>query len=94
MGYDSCTLPQCLTITDLGNPLVRNVTVIDAAGGFIGTSDRGDFTLVQGSRAAAVLDEVLRHPTPVDLVLDERRVVIDIRVGGAPFNTDRSTTQR
>ncbi|MGR6584880.1 hypothetical protein ACT89R_30200 (plasmid) [Rhodococcus qingshengii] len=82
------------TITDLGNPLVRNVTVIDAGAGFIGTSDRGDFALVQGSRAAAVLDEVLRHPTPVDLVLDERREVIDIRVGGAPFNTGRSTTQR
>lgn len=82
------------TITDLGNPLVRNVTVIDAAGGFIGTSDRGNFTLVQGSRAAAVLDQVLRHPTPVDLVLDERREVIDVLAGGKPFNTGRSTTQR
>lgn len=82
------------TITDLGNPVVRNVTVIGAAGGFIGTSDRGDFKLVQGSRAAAVIDEALRHPTPVDLVLDERREMIDIFLGGAPFNTDRSTTQR
>lgn len=73
------------TITDLGNPVVRNVTVIGTEGGFVGTSDRGDFTLVQGSRAAAVLDEVLRHPTPVDLVLDERREVIDILLGRAPF---------
>ncbi|MFD6517100.1 hypothetical protein [Rhodococcus sp. NPDC060176] len=82
------------TITDLGNPLVRNVTVIGTEGGFVCTSDRGDFTLVQGSRAAAVLGEVLRHPTPVDLVLDERREVIDFLLGGAPFNTDRITPQR